>query len=45
MNTFLNNFSKEIEEWTKGLEKTGYIKLENNKWYLYNMKKEEYKIT
>ena len=34
VNTFLNNFSKEIEEWTKGLEKTGYIKLENNKWYL-----------
>lgn len=31
VNTFLNNFSKEIEEWTKGLEKTGYIKLENNK--------------
>ena len=42
VNTFLNNFSKEIEEWTKGLEKTGYIKLENN---IYNMKKEEYKIT
>ena len=31
VNTFLNNFSKEIEEWTKGLEKKGYIKLENNK--------------
>lgn len=31
VDTFLNNFSKEIEEWTKGLEKTGYIKLENNK--------------
>ena len=31
VNTFLNNFYKEIEEWTKGLEKTGYIKLENNK--------------
>ena len=31
VNTFLNNFSKEIEECTKGLEKTGYIKLENNK--------------
>ena len=31
VDTFLNNFSKETEEWTKGLEKTGYIKLENNK--------------
>ena len=27
--TFLDNFSKETEEWTKGLEKTGYLKLEN----------------